>query len=420
MTARRIGFVSLHTSPLDSPGSRDAGGMNVVEMQQALALAARGHQVELLTRRDRTDLPDVVEVSPGVTVRLVSAGPPEPLAKSAQEACIPAFSAALQELPGYDIVHSQHWMSGVAALPAARAWGVPHVQSFHSVAAPVDAPLSEGEPPESPGRLAGEQLIAQQSDLSIAVSDYEARTIVERCGAPADRVVVVHPGVDAQLFHPLSDADRRWNPELNGPGEPPQYGPVCVAPNPNGYVLFAARLQPLKAPDLALVAVAGVAPELRPTLVIAGEASQDFADYRQELIDLAQSLGIADQVCWLGSQTRTDLARLVRGSRAVLVPSFSETFGLIALEGSASGVPVVCSDAGGLVEAVVDGVTGVVVKKRTADAWTAALTDLMAHPEVGRRLGAAGRERAETMGWAQAAEQLEQHYESLLSGPGAR
>ncbi|WP_420176255.1 glycosyltransferase [Luteococcus sp. OSA5] len=410
----RIGFVSLHTSPLDAPGSKDAGGMNVVEVHQAKALADRGHQVELVTRRDNTDLPDVVEIHPGVTVRQLVAGPTEPLAKSAQEEWIEDFSAALTALDPYEIIHSQHWMSGVAALPGAEQWQVPHVQSFHSVAALPGDPLSEGEPPESPGRNAGERLIAERSDLVIAVSQYEAQTIIDRCGADPERVVVVHPGVDTGLFHPLDDDCRRWAPELNTPDEPRQYGPVCVAPNPNGYLLFAARLQPLKAPDLALVAVAGVPEEIRPTLVLAGEASQDFAGYRDELIDLSHNLGIAHQTCWLGSQTREDLARLLRGARAVLVPSFSETFGLIALEASASGVAVVSADSGGLREVVADGQTGVLVQDRSAQAWTAVLTELLRDPDRLQTMGSAGRERALGFGWDAVAEQLETHYRTLL------
>ncbi|GAA1390931.1 glycosyltransferase [Luteococcus peritonei] len=410
----RLGLVSLHTSPLDSPGSKDAGGMNVVEVHQARALADRGHQVELITRRDNPELPELTEIHPGVVVRQLDAGPAEPLAKSAQEEWIEDFSRALADLPPHDLLHSQHWMSGVAALPVARAWGVPHVQSFHSVAAPPDSPLSEGEPPESPGRNAGERLIAQGSDLVVAVSEYEARTIIERCGAPAERVVVVHPGVDTELFHPLCEADRRWAPELDGDDEPPQFGPVCVAPNPNGYVLFAARLQPLKAPDLALVALAGIPEHRRPTLAVAGEASQDFAGYRDELVDLAQSLGIVDRTCWLGSQTREDLARLLRGARAVLVPSFSETFGLVALEAQASGVPVLAADSGGLREAVEDGVTGIVMASRQADDWSRALDELLSDPRRADAMGEAGRERALRFGWDSVAERLEEHYRTLL------
>ena len=413
-TQLRIAFVSFHTSPLDAPGSKDAGGMNVVEVHQAKALADRGHLVEIITRRDDAASPDVVSIHPGVTVRRLTAGPTEPLAKSAQEEWIDDFREQLFQLEPFDLIHSQHWMSGVAALKVAAAWGVPHVQSFHSVAALPGDPLSEGEPPESPGRNAGERLIAAGSDCIIAVSDYEARTIIERCGAAPNKVAVVHPGVDIELFCPLNEASRVWLPELNGPAEPRQYGPVCVKPNPNGYVLFAARLQPLKAPDLALLAVAGVSEEIRPTLVIAGEGSQDFSDYRDELIDLSQNMGIADRVCWLGSQSREDLARLMRGSRVMLVPSYSETFGLVALEANASGVAVLAADSGGLEEAIADGETGILMKSRIADDWAAALKSLIENPEKLAKMGAAGRQRARGFTWPDVAVLLEALYLKVL------
>jgi D-inositol-3-phosphate glycosyltransferase len=139
-------MVSMHTSPADSPGSGDAGGMNVVELHEARALAELGHRVDLITRRSAPDQPDARELAPGVTLRHISAGPAERLAKSAIDQYIPEVSTSLTTLAGehYDLFHSQHWMSGVASLPLARAWGIPHVQSFHSVAAKPGSVLAEG------------------------------------------------------------------------------------------------------------------------------------------------------------------------------------------------------------------------------------------------------------------------------------
>ena len=149
----RIAFVSLHTSPATQPGSGDAGGLNVVERAQADALADLGHHVELITRRTAPDAPDVVELAPRVLLRHLDAGPPTPLPKSEIDAHIDEFSAGFGELGPYDIVHSHHWMSGVAALPHTRAWGIPHVQSYHSVAALPGSPLAVGvETPNRPAR----------------------------------------------------------------------------------------------------------------------------------------------------------------------------------------------------------------------------------------------------------------------------
>ena len=156
----RLCFVSMHTSPANLPGSGDAGGMNVVERSQALALAGLGHSVDLVTRRSHPDDPDAVELAPGVVLRHLDAGPRTPLPKSVIDDHIDEFSAGLATLGDYDLFHSHHWMSGVAALPVAAARGVPHVQSYHSVAALPGSPLSSGEVPESVRRVSGEALVA--------------------------------------------------------------------------------------------------------------------------------------------------------------------------------------------------------------------------------------------------------------------
>ena len=186
----RIVAVSLHTSPVAEPGGADAGGMNVVVLEQSLALARAGHQVDLFTRRSDPDTPATMDIAPGVRVHHLDAGPPAPLAKSAMEQAIEPFREQLRAAlshaaidgddPRWDLIHSHHWFSGVAALPIARELGIPHLQSFHSVAAPEDAPhLDAGEPAESSGRIPGERLVARESDLVIAVSEAEARTVLD-------------------------------------------------------------------------------------------------------------------------------------------------------------------------------------------------------------------------------------------------
>ena len=268
--ARRVSRPSiccaLHTSrPL--PGSGDAGGMNVVERSQAEALADLGHEVELVTRRSSPDDPDRVELLPGVTLRHLDAGPPTPLAKSVIDDHLDEFSAGFDRLPPPDVVHSHHWMSGVAALPVTRRWGIPHVQSFHSVAALPGSPLSAGEPPESSRRVPGEALVATQSQAVVAISAAEARTVIERCGAEADRVMIVSPGVDQELFRPLAPGESSWSWPAASPCDWPR-----------GYVLFAARLQPLKGPDLAISAMAELDPATRPHLVVAGDTPPEPLD----------------------------------------------------------------------------------------------------------------------------------------------
>jgi len=392
----RIAFVSMHTSPAELPGSGDAGGMNVVEYNQAFALAELGHRIDLITRRSDPGQPDVVELSAAVRLLHLPAGPPAKLAKSLIDAHVVEFSTALSGLQPYDIVHSHHWMSGVAALEVARGWGVPHVQSFHSVAALPGSSLSEGEPPESPARVPGERLVATESDAVIAISAAEARTVVERCGADPARVVIVPPGVDRILFHAeLGDA-----PDLSD--------------NPRGYLLYAARLQPLKGPDLAIGALAEVPAELRPDLLIAGDVSADFAAYAAELHALVEAHGLAGSVRFIGPQPRERLAALMRGARIVLVPSHSETFGLVALEAESCGTPVIASAAGGLREAVVHGETGQLMDSRQAQDWGTAITRLLARPHLLARMGVVAQIHARRFNWGWTARLLEWHYRELL------
>lgn len=414
----RISFVSFHTSPVDRPGSGDVGGMNVMELHQAGALADLGHQVDLITRRASPAAPDALPIRPGVTLRHVTAGPRTPLPKSAQDAHIEEFRANFDTLgnqlsqvlsgggaPPYDVVHSHHWMSGVSALPLARAWGIPHVQSFHSVAALPGGPLHEGEPPESPARVSGEAQCAQESDLVVTISAHEARTVVERCGADPDRVTIVPPGVDGKLFRPLRAGEDRmsWG---NG-------RPAAQRVGPNGYVFFAARLQPLKGADLAISAVASLPAQDRPHLIVAGEGSADFADYQAELLRLVEDEGMADDVTFLGPQDRDVLAAMLRGARVVLVPSHSETFGLIALEASASGTPVLAMAAGGLREAVVDGESGLLMWTRDPGEWGAALQRLL-RSNVHLRAGQVGRIHSRRFVWADVAYRLVRIYARLI------
>jgi D-inositol-3-phosphate glycosyltransferase len=377
--------------------------MNVVERSQADALAALGHRVELVTRRSHPEDPDELPLQPGVLLRHVDAGPPTPLPKSEIDDHLEQFSQGLARLAPPDVVHSHHWMSGVAALPVAQAWGVPHVQSFHSVAAPPGSPLSAGEPPESPRRVPGEAAVARGSAAVVAISAAEAQTVIDRCGADADRVQIVSPGVDQELFRPLDTGEARWTWPAESPGT-----------WPHGYVLVAARLEPLKGPDLAIQALANLDREIRPHLVVAGDASSAFASYEHDLRAMVTELGLASQVTFLGAQPRSELARLLRGARVVLVPSHSETFGLVALEAAASGTPVIAASAGGLREAVAHGVTGQLMDSRRPEDWALALTRLLMVPGLLERMGRISRVHARRFDWGWAAQRLVAVYERLL------
>lgn len=392
-------IVSLHTSPTAPLGTGDAGGMNAVLQAQAPELARLGHTVDLVTRRDSASAADAEPLGPGITLHRVPAGPPVPLPKSEIDEHLDEFRDHLALLGlRPDLVHSHHWMSGVAALPLAREWGVPHVQSYHSVAALPGSPLAHGEPPESGRRVPGERLIARESDLVVAVSERERYTVIERCGAHPDRVVVNHPGVDLALFRPLHPGERPWRPEGVAAGR--------------ALAVFAARLQPLKAADLAVAALAHIPPERRPVLAIAGDVSADFAGYWAELEAMITDLGLADSIVHIGAQPRPDLARLLRSSSAVLVPSHSETFGLISLEGQASGVPVLSATSGGLPEAMGNG--GLLIDSRDPAVWGEELDGVLSNPAFAADLGRRGRRHAEAFGWPERVRELSDIYEGMV------
>lgn len=407
----RLALISMHTSPLADAGAGDAGGMNVMLRHSADALAAAGHQVDLFTRRSDPDPPDTQPLPSGAVVHQLRAGPAAPVGKREQEDLIAPFAATLAtRWDGWDVVHSHHWFSGMAAQPLAAAHGRPHIQTFHSIAADHGRPLSEGEPPEGPGRVDGERHLAQVSDAVIAVSRAEGTTAIQRLGASPDRVHVVPPGVDLNLFRPLPgragadahrdsvrrDSDRRDSNQRSsrdsGDGAR-QFGDRPAA------LVLAARLEPLKGVDLAIRALALVPEDLRPTLHVLGTPSSAYAGYEQELRGLADRLGVGRWLQFSGAVSRTVLARSFATARAVLVPSHSETFGLTALEAAACGVPVITSGAGGLSEAVQDGVTGLVIPARDPRQWADAITSLLLDPERAAALGAAGRKLAGTRTW---------------------
>jgi D-inositol-3-phosphate glycosyltransferase len=386
-----IALISLHTSPDDDPGTGDVGGMNVAVRATALELGALGHTVDIVTRRTAAEQASVHPIAPNVTMHHLTAGPVERRIKGDHEGFITEFGAALDAFGAVDILHSHHWFSGMAALDVAHRRGIPHVQSFHSIAADSSTPLSEGERPESPGRMSGEAFLARESDAVIAVSAAERDTIVNRLGAPKSRVVVVHPGVDSALFSPLDQP----------------------APEHPGYVVVAARLEPLKGLDLAISAIAALPAADRPELVVAGGPTTGHESYPAELLALAEQAGIT--VRFLGPQSRPALAELLRGARMLLVPSHSETFGLVALEAAASGIPVVAMRSGGLVEAVEHGSTGLLIATRDPAIWTDAVSRLLTDDTLARSLGAAGRERALAFPWRRTAVATLDVYTTLLN-----
>lgn len=404
-SALRIAFVVVHTSPLDEPGTKDAGGMNVVVRAQAAELAQLGHQVSLITRRSSPEQPEKVDLAPGLTVFHLDAGPARLLAKGDHEALVEPFRAALAaHFVAYpaDVLHAEHWYSGVAGLPVARELGIPFVQSFHSIAAAVDTPLAEGERPEAPGRLAAEQMLAQAADLVVTVSEAERRTVIERLGADPERVRISHPGVDTEMFRPCTDRERAA-------------GSAWIAQGGRPEVLVAGRLHPLKGFDIAIAAVAEIPVAARPSLRIVGSPPPDGEVYARELHEQVADAGMLLTTSFDGALHRNLLAERLRHAMLVLIPSYSETFGLVALEAAASGVPVLARRAGGLKEAVVEGRTGWLLESSDPQVWAQRITEILADADELDRVGRAARSHALTCSWEASTRMLLQEYRDLLA-----
>ena len=358
---RRIAVLSVHTSPLAQPGSGDAGGMNVYVLQTALHLARRGVEVEIFTRATTSADPAVVPVAPGVLVRNVVAGPFEGLAKNDLPTQLCAFTAGVLRAeanhePGYyDVVHSHYWLSGQVGWLARDRWAVPLVHTAHTLAAVKNAALADGDEPEPPLRAVGEQQVVDEADRLVVNTEDEARQLVSLHNADPGRIDVVHPGVDLTVFTP---GDRLAARSALG-----------LAPD-RPIVAFVGRIQPLKAPDVLLRAVA-----LLPgvDVVIAGGASGSGLAAPDGLERLAADLGMADRVIFLPPQSREQLADVYRAADLVAVPSYSESFGLVAVEAQACGTPVVAAAVGGLPVAVADGRSGTLVDGHDPARWAAAI-----------------------------------------------
>lgn len=349
--------MSLHTSPLEQPGTGDAGGMNVYVVEVAKRLAERGVAVDVFTRASRPDQPPVVELAPGVSVRHIAAGPFGDLDKQAlaQHLCPFIFGVLQTEArnaPGYyDLVHGHYWLSGRAGLAAAHRWGVPMVQSMHTMAKVKNAHLASGDSPEPELRVRGEDHLVRSADHLVANTADEARQLTGYYGAEPARISTVPPGVDLDVFAPGSRQEA-----LRRAGLPPD----------TELLLFVGRLQRLKAPDVLLRAAASLLerdPTLRDRLVVAvvGGVSGSDDTEPQRLAALARSLGILDVVRMEPPRSRAEVAHLYRAATATVVPSYSESFGLVAVESQACGTPVVASRVGGLPTAVRDGMSGVLV-----------------------------------------------------------
>ncbi|MGI5222764.1 D-inositol-3-phosphate glycosyltransferase [Nocardia sp. CA-290969] len=408
----RIAVLTVHTSPLAQPGTGDAGGMNVYVLQTAEQLARRGTEVEIFTRATSSNLPPVQEAAPGVLVRNVVAGPFEGLDKHDLPTQLCPFTAEVlrqeaRQVPGhYDLVHSHYWLSGQVGWLARDRWRVPLVHTAHTLAAVKNAALAEGDSPEPLTREIGEKQVIAEADRLTANTAREARQLVDLYGALPERIDIVPPGADLTCYRPGDKAAARAELGLAAGEE---------------IVAFVGRIQPLKAPDVLVRAVAEALrrrPGRRLRAVIVGGPSGTGLERPDALIELAAQLGISEHVTFLPPQPPGRLAQVYRAADLVAVPSYNESFGLVALEAQASGTPVLAAAVGGLGTAVRHEHSGLLVSGHRTPDWAGALEYLLDDPARLAAMGAHAVAHAAGFSWAHTAEKLLDSYTAALAGHG--
>jgi len=468
-----IAMLSVHTSPLDSPGrTKDAGGMNVYIRALALELGRYGHTVDIFTRQTNIHTPYIVQLAPHVRVIHIQAGPQTPVHKNNLLPYMPSFAASVaafarKELRTYDILHSHYWLSGIVAEHLARRWDIPHVTMFHTLARlkqlaiqtanaipthsanailthPVNDALHLGlriplcnelrstqsaeqigsfasdrmqgrlrsssaqavskeglanpDEQESQQRLAMEQTLIQSVDCIIAATADERTQMMRYCGVSASRIQVIPCGVDLELFVPY---DRQLMRQRFGL-DPQQ--PV---------LLFAGRLDPFKGPDILLRAAALMEQEAQ--IVIVGGALTDDRDL-QNLRTLAADLGIKQRTLFLGAQPQDMLPLLYSAADVTVVPSYHESFGLVAVESLACGTPVVATRAGGLMTVVHNDENGYLVP-RCPGFFAERLDAILRNPDIQARMHAAARPSVSKFSWEGVALSVSEVYDNLVSEP---
>lgn len=404
-------MVALHTSPLLRPGTGDAGGLNVYVANTAVELARRGLPVDVYTRATPGSPPAPVPLGRGIPalVHHLPAGPPG-LAKEDLPAHLTEFGDALAgrlSAAPVTVLHTHYWLSGVAALPAAGSLGIPLVHTMHTMARVKNAALAPGDRPEPQVRVDGETALVGGADGLVANTEEEARALVGLYGADPDRVRVVHPGVDLRTFRPQPQSQVRAR---------------LGVPQDALVLLFVGRVQPLKAPDV-LVRAAGEMirrdPQLRKRLqvVVLGGLSGSGLTSPGSLQRVVAEEGLGDVVRLGPPVPRAELARWYAAADLLAVPSYAESFGLVAVEALACGTPVVAARVGGLPVAVGD--AGVLVDGHEPADWADALAATLARLEAPGGRDAWARTavaHAQELSWGRTVDRLEQAYARVVEG----
>jgi D-inositol-3-phosphate glycosyltransferase len=397
ISVQRVAVLSLHTSPLAQPGSGDSGGMNVYVRELVSALAQAGVECTTYTRASRPGLPDVVQVEPGHRVVHIPAGPYD-MTKEQLPSVIADFGDAVvdhikNDSPA-DVLHANYWLSGLVGHRIKHELDVPFVSTFHTLA----KVKAEGGDLEPEWRERAEAEIIGCADAICVSCTEEERQFLRLYGEPAGKIEIIAPGVEHAFFAPGDRAGARNALDL------PVECPV---------LLFVGRIQPLKGPDVAVRALAELKRPDALLLIVGGASGLEGGDEMRHVQGLITELGVQGQVRFIEPQPHHILSTYYRAADVVLVPSRSESFGLVALEASACGIPVVASGVGGLLTLVDHGDTGFLVPERDPALYARYIGEILDNPDRAAKMGQRGAARARQYTWGFAAARLRRVYTDL-------
>ncbi len=409
-----IAMLSVHTCPLAALGGKETGGMNVYVRELTRELARRGHRVDIFTRSQNAEIPhiEVDGLGPGADVFHIPAGPEAPYDKRRLFNYLPEFVKGVREFAEneriqYDVYHSHYWLSGWVARELQKYQPAPIVQMFHTLGELKNAAARTEADREIERRVDVEHEIMHYADRLVAATPRDAQQMVDLYGASENKIKIIPPGVDLNLFHPISALEARDFIEM---------------PYDHHSILFVGRIDPIKGLDVWFKAIELIVeqdPELREKLcvcLVGGDLDEEIPPDTElgRLQTLKDELGIGDVVTFLGRRSQQCLPYYYSAADIVVMPSRYESFGMVALEAMACGTPVVASDVGGLSFVVRDGETGYLVPEGNPYALADCVGYLIHHPELRSYLGKRGIEVARQYAWPRIADEIEKLYETVI------
>jgi D-inositol-3-phosphate glycosyltransferase len=394
-------MLSVHTCPLAAPGGKETGGMNVYVRETARELSRMGAHVDVFTRSQNPGIPRIVDMGEGARVIHLTAGPQAPMPREDVYQHLGEFVAGIEafrwdEALEYDLIHAHYWLSGVAGLALREAWGAPVIQMFHTLGRLKNSVAHAPAEVEPPLRIAEESRVVGAADRIVAANSVERAHLVWYYGAAAERVAVIPCGVDTELFQPMAPAVAKDLLELG----------------PEPLLLYVGRLQPIKGLETLFQAMTRL-PEETSLLIIGGDQDEPENGHGARLRAMVSSLGLDRRVRFLGAQPQRRLRLFYAAAEATVIPSYYESFGMVALEAMACGTPVVASRVGGLTTTIQDGLTGHLVPEGDPVALADRLRDILGDPRERERLGRRATEWAAEHRWPCVAEAVCRLYAEL-------